>query len=233
MSVLVSTAYMEEAQAFDWLAAMDAGKHPGGGTPRRADGPNAALTTWTPPSSRSCRRPSAAATARSSIPPRRPPSGRARHRGRRRSPSASAPSPRWTTSASRIERGEIFGFLGSNGCGKTTTMKMLTGLLARHRGPRPGCSGAQWIRATWTTRRRVGYMSQAFSLYGELTVRQNLELHARLFRAASGHARRAHRRAASSDSTGGRTPTSWPRRCPSASASGCRWRWRWCTSPRS
>ena len=79
-----------------------------------------------------------------------------------------------------IERGEIFGFVGSNGCGKTTTMKILTGLLppSRRRGP-----------AVWqpldardiNSRRRVGYMSQAFSLYTELTVRQNLELHARLF----------------------------------------------------
>ncbi|ANH08976.1 ATP-binding cassette domain-containing protein [Shinella sp. HZN7] len=55
-----------------------------------------------------------------------------------------------------VKRGEIFGFLGSNGCGKTTMMKMMT-------------------------RRRVGYMSQSFSLSGELTVAQNLTLHARLF----------------------------------------------------
>ena len=84
-----------------------------------------------------------------------------------------------------IERGEIFGFLGSNGCGKTTTMKMLTGLLPATEGEafvlgRPvdiGRSGAGGLE----TRRRVGYMSQSFSLYGELTVAQNLDLHARLF----------------------------------------------------
>ena len=81
----------------------------------------------------------------------------------------------------RIGRGEIFGFLGSNGCGKTTTMKMLTGLL-------PASEGQAWLfgqpvdAQNLETRRRVGYMSQAFSLYTELTVRQNLELHARLFR---------------------------------------------------
>lgn len=81
----------------------------------------------------------------------------------------------------RIERGEIFGFLGSNGCGKTTTMKMLTGLLtptegeARIFGKRIGKDGMEM-------RRRVGYMSQSFSLYSELTVRQNLALHAGLFR---------------------------------------------------
>ena len=79
-----------------------------------------------------------------------------------------------------IERGEIFGFLGSNGCGKTTTMKMLTGLL-------PASSGeallfGQAIEAGgMSARARVGYMSQSFSLYTELTVRQNLQLHARLF----------------------------------------------------
>ena len=80
----------------------------------------------------------------------------------------------------RIPRGEIFGFLGSNGCGKSTTMKMLTGLL-------PASEGEAWLFGQPVdpkdidTRRRVGYMSQAFSLYNELTVRQNLELHARLF----------------------------------------------------
>ncbi len=79
-----------------------------------------------------------------------------------------------------IERGEIFGFLGSNGCGKTTTMKMLTGL-------QPVTSGEALIFGKKVdannieTRKRVGYMSQAFSLYNELTVQQNLMLHARLF----------------------------------------------------
>src|SRR5690606_27809332 len=80
----------------------------------------------------------------------------------------------------RIRRGEIFGFLGSNGCGKTTTMKMLTGLL-------PASEGQAWLFGQEVdaqdieARRRVGYMTQSFSLYTELTVRQNLELHARLF----------------------------------------------------
>ena len=80
----------------------------------------------------------------------------------------------------RIRRGEIFGFLGSNGCGKSTTMKMLTGLL-------PASEGRAWLFGhevdphDLDTRRRVGYMSQAFSLYSELSVRQNLVLHARLF----------------------------------------------------
>ena len=80
----------------------------------------------------------------------------------------------------RIERGEIFGFLGANGCGKSTTMKMLCGLL-------PATEGQAWLFGQSVdandinVRRKVGYMSQAFSLYSELTVRQNLVLHAQLF----------------------------------------------------
>ena len=80
-----------------------------------------------------------------------------------------------------IGKGEIFGFLGSNGCGKSTTMKMLTGLL-------PQTSGEAWLLGSplaandINTRYRVGYMSQSFSLYTELTVRQNLVLHAKLFK---------------------------------------------------
>ncbi len=79
-----------------------------------------------------------------------------------------------------IDRGEIFGFLGSNGCGKTTTMKVLTGLL-------PATEGEAWLLGKpvdandLATRKRVGFMSQSFSLYGELSVLQNLELHAHLF----------------------------------------------------
>src|SRR5690606_13546855 len=80
-----------------------------------------------------------------------------------------------------IERGEIFGFLGSNGCGKTTTMKMLTGLLPASEGEAL-LFGEPLDARNLDTRRRVGYMSQSFSLYDELSVRQNLELHARLFR---------------------------------------------------
>lgn len=79
-----------------------------------------------------------------------------------------------------IHRGEIFGFLGSNGCGKTTTMKMLAGLLPASEGEgflfgRPVSAG------DFAIRRRIGYMAQSFSLYGELTVRQNLLLHAALY----------------------------------------------------
>jgi len=90
----------------------------------------------------------------------------------------------------KIRKGEIFGFLGSNGCGKTTTMKMMTGLLPADEG-QASLFGAPVNPKDIETRRRVGYMSQGFSLYGELTVRQNLDLHADLFGldAAAGEAR--------------------------------------------
>jgi ribosome-dependent ATPase len=79
-----------------------------------------------------------------------------------------------------IERGEIFGFVGSNGCGKTTTMKMLTGLLPASEGEAL-LFGRPLDARDLRSRNRVGYMSQSFSLYTELTVRQNLDLRARLF----------------------------------------------------
>ena len=79
----------------------------------------------------------------------------------------------------KIKRGEIYGFLGSNGCGKSTTMKMLTGLL-------PATSGEAYlfgspIQNSMETKKKVGFMTQSFSLYTELTLKQNLVLHARLF----------------------------------------------------
>jgi ribosome-dependent ATPase len=83
-----------------------------------------------------------------------------------------------------IGRGEIFGFLGSNGSGKTTTMKMLTGLLGVTEG-RAELLGRPVEAGDLSTRLRVGYMSQSFSLYEELTVRANLVLHARLYRIPS------------------------------------------------
>lgn len=76
-----------------------------------------------------------------------------------------------------VGRGEIFGFLGPNGCGKTTTMKMLTGLLS----PTSGTAklfGTPVDASDVEARRRLGYMSQAFSLHQELSVRENLHLHA-------------------------------------------------------
>jgi len=80
----------------------------------------------------------------------------------------------------RIQRGEIFGFLGSNGCGKTTTMRMLTGLTPATEGTAK-LFGRQLDANDLETRNRVGFMSQNFSLYSELTLMQNLELHAQLY----------------------------------------------------
>lgn len=80
----------------------------------------------------------------------------------------------------KIPKGEIFGFLGSNGCGKSTTMKMLTGLLQASEG-QAWLFGQEIDPKDIETRKRVGYMSQAFSLYSELSVEQNLVLHAKLF----------------------------------------------------
>src|SRR5450830_969707 len=79
-----------------------------------------------------------------------------------------------------IGRGEIFGFLGSNGCGKTTTMKVLTGLMPATEGSAT-LLGNPVNAKDLATRKRVGFMSQSFSLYGELSVLQNLVLHAQLF----------------------------------------------------
>ena len=79
-----------------------------------------------------------------------------------------------------LRKGEVLGLLGPNGAGKSTTMKMLTGLLPASEGEAL-LFGKPVDPHDMQTRQRVGYMSQAFSLYSELTVRQNLELHARLF----------------------------------------------------
>ena len=79
-----------------------------------------------------------------------------------------------------VERGEIFGFLGPNGAGKTTTIKMLIGLLAPSSGSAV-VAGLDATRAGPALRRQIGYMSQRFSLYGDLTVGENIELFAGLY----------------------------------------------------
>src|SRR5581483_8284134 len=84
-----------------------------------------------------------------------------------------------------IERGEIFAFVGSNGCGKTTTMKMLTGLLPASEGE-ARIFGGPVDATSLETRRRTGFMSQSFSLYTELTVSQNLRLHGHVFQLPRG-----------------------------------------------
>lgn len=178
MSVVAATAYMEEASRFDWLAAMDAGRPVSAGSPevirKRAGEKNLedAFVALLPEEKRRGHR-----AVR--IPPRQPQDG---------PPAIEAEGLTKTFGkftavdnvSFRIEKGEIFGFLGSNGCGKSTTMKMLTGLLPASAG-RASLLGQPIDSNDIGIRRRVGYMSQSFSLYRELTVRQNLDLHAGIF----------------------------------------------------
>jgi len=79
-----------------------------------------------------------------------------------------------------VARGEIFGLLGPNGAGKSTTFRMLCGLLAPSGGTAQ-VAGQNLLRAPAEARARIGYMAQRFSLYGELTVRENLAFFARIY----------------------------------------------------
>lgn len=179
MSVIVATAYMEEAARFDWLAAMDAGRVLATGAPAELMARtgtrdlDAAFVALLPEERRRGYGPL-------HFPPRAPD-------GDAPAIEADGLTMRFGDFTAvdhvsfRIPRGEIFGFLGSNGSGKTTTMKMLTGLLPASEGV-ARLFGHEVDPQDMEVRRRVGYMSQAFSLYSELTVRQNLDLHARLFR---------------------------------------------------
>ena len=74
-----------------------------------------------------------------------------------------------------VEKGEIFGFLGANGAGKTTAMKMLTGLLMPTSGEAHVAGFDVWKQAN-QIKKNIGYMSQKFSLYNDLTVSENIEL---------------------------------------------------------
>ncbi len=73
-----------------------------------------------------------------------------------------------------IPRGQIFGFLGPNGCGKSTSIRMMTGLLAPTSGTITGFGGMNALKQTEAWKQRLGYMSQKFSLYTDLTVEENL-----------------------------------------------------------
>ena len=179
MSVLIATAYMDEAAGFDWLAAMDAGRVLAHGAPQEllnatgADTLEAAFIALLPEEKRRGHR-------SVTVPPRPPGEERiaieARDLTLRFGDFTAVDHVSF-----RIFHGEIFGFIGSNGCGKTTTMKMLTGLLPASEGT-AHLFGQPMRARDIETRRRIGYMSQSFSLYSELSVRQNLILHARLFR---------------------------------------------------
>ena len=80
----------------------------------------------------------------------------------------------------QVKRGEIYGFLGPNGSGKTTTIRMLCGLLTPDAGAGQ-CLGYDVIRETTQIKRHVGYMTQKFSLYEDLSLRENLDFVARMY----------------------------------------------------
>jgi ribosome-dependent ATPase len=178
MSVIVATAYMEEAERFDWLAAMSDGKVIATGSPAEI---RAAARQPTLEQAFIAMLPEAARRGHKEVivPPRLPSDGppaiQAKALTRSFGDFTAVDGVNFD-----IARGEIFGFLGSNGCGKTTTMKMLTGLLPASSG-QALLFGETLDAGDMRTRKRVGYMSQSFSLYTELTVRQNLELHAALY----------------------------------------------------
>src|SRR5207253_3102064 len=79
-----------------------------------------------------------------------------------------------------VNPGEVFGFLGANGAGKTTAIKMLIGLLAPSSG-QATVAGFDVIRQAEEVKRRIGYMSQRFSLYDDLTVRENIALYGGIY----------------------------------------------------
>ncbi|MFD2173796.1 ribosome-associated ATPase/putative transporter RbbA [Rhodobacter lacus] len=187
MSVLVATAYMEEAERFDWLAAMNDGKIIATGAPEtiRADTGAATLEEAFIRLLPGSERATGVALRPRAAHPDAVPAILAEGLTKRFGDFTAVDHVSFT-----IPEGEIFGFLGSNGCGKSTTMKMLTGLIEPSSG-RSELFGEPLGRSDMAARMHIGYMSQSFSLYSELTVRQNLDLHARLY--AVPPARRAPR----------------------------------------
>ena len=182
MTVIVATAYMDEAQRFEWLIAMDEGRILDTGTPAEifakthCDNLDDAFIQLLPEEKRS-------GHTKLTVPPL---SGKdadviaiAADGLTKRFGSFTAVDH----VSFKIRKGEIFGFLGSNGCGKTTTMRMLTGLLTPSEGTAE-LFGKPIEAESMETRLKLGYMTQLFSLYNELTIRQNLLLYARLYRIA-------------------------------------------------
>ncbi len=178
MSVIISTAYMDEAQQWDWIVAMDAGRVLATGTPKElmqrtgTSDLEKCFIQLLPEEKRM-------GHVDLTIPPRP-------RREKEVAIDAKGLTRRFGDFVAvdhvtlTIERGEIFGFLGSNGCGKSTTMKMLTGLLPPTEGSAT-LFGQSVEAGSIEVRKNIGYMTQAFSLYGELTVRQNMLLDAALY----------------------------------------------------
>ena len=177
LSVIVATAYMDEAQRFDWLIAMDDGRILDTGSPSEllekthsAD-LDSAFIRLLPEEKRAGHRdlvvPPLETDGEISI--------EAENLTKRFGDFTAVDHVSF-----KIRRGEIFGFLGSNGCGKTTTMRMLTGLLPTTEGI-ARLFGKPIDGGSLETRKHLGYMTQLFSLYNELSCRQNLELYAKLY----------------------------------------------------
>ena len=179
MTVIVATAYIEEAQRFERLLAMDAGRllenKPTADVlaDYGTDMLEEAYVKMLPPEKQQG---SGGLDITPFVPdPAAPPAMEAHGLTKRFGDFTAVDHVSFT-----IQKGEIFGFLGSNGCGKSTTMKMLTGLLEATEGDAT-LLGKPIDAGGLDTKMRVGYMSQAFSLYEELSVRRNLDLHARLY----------------------------------------------------
>ena len=179
MTVIVATAYIEEAQRFERLLAMDAGRllenKPTADVlaDYGTDVLEEAYVKMLPPEKQQG---SGGLEITPFVPdPDAPPAMEAHGLTKRFGDFTAVDHVSFT-----IQKGEIFGFLGSNGCGKSTTMKMLTGLLEATEGDAT-LLGKPIDAGGLDTKMRVGYMSQAFSLYEELSVRRNLDLHARLY----------------------------------------------------
>ena len=179
MTVIVATAYIEEAQRFERLLAMDAGRllenKPTADVlaDYGTDVLEEAYVKMLPPEKQQG---SGGLDITPFVPDLDAPPAMEAHGLTKRFGDFTAVDHVSFT----IQKGEIFGFLGSNGCGKSTTMKMLTGLLEATEGDAT-LLGKPIDAGGLDTKMRVGYMSQAFSLYEELSVRRNLDLHARLY----------------------------------------------------
>lgn len=177
MTVIVATAYIEEAEQFEHLLVMNDGKVLANAATKdvianydgslenaynallpedKRGNPNLIIPPFTPI-------------------PNAPPAIEAHNLCKRFGDFIAVDHVNFT-----IAKGEIFGFLGSNGCGKSTTMKMLTGLLPASEGSAE-LLGEEVHAGNLATRKRIGYMSQAFSLYEEMSVKRNLALHAKLY----------------------------------------------------
>lgn len=194
LTVVVATAYMEEAEPFDDLVLLDRGRVLARGAAkelcRKTASPSlegayarlleevgresAAPAPLSPARSHENRTAPRRGVAEPEDGPNWPPALEARSLSRRFGPVLAVDRVSF-----RVERGEIFGFVGPNGCGKTTTLKMLTGILPPS-GGEARLLGERVSGRSLEQRRHAGYMSQSFSLYGELTVGENLRLYGHL-----------------------------------------------------